>query len=114
MLAEPEIAFRVDPERAGVAVLVNFGLFAGREVTATEIDELAVLLRPELGEISIVSEARHEIGRHSEGSVHQVRIEVASENLPSGPDTRVAAGDLIVRTAGFWARMCVAERHAEL
>jgi hypothetical protein len=114
VLAEPPIAFRVDPEQAGVVVLVNFGIFAGREATAAEVDALALLLRPELGEISIVSELRHEISRHSEAAIHQVRIEVTPENLPPGPDGREQAGDLIVRTADLWARLCVAERHTEL
>ena len=36
-----------------------------------------------------------------------------ARQLPPGAD-REELGDLIVRTAIFWARMCAAERHAEL
>jgi hypothetical protein len=114
MINEPEIAFRIEPERPGIAVRVNFGIFAGREATPAEIDELALLLRPDLSEISIVSEIRHEIGRHSEAAVHQLRIEVADASLPADPEAREQLAALVVQTSTFWARMCVAERHAEL
>jgi hypothetical protein len=111
---EPEIAFcHVDAAAPGLEVLVNFGIYAGREATAAEIDELARLLRPELGEVSIVSETRHEIGRAVEAEVHQVRIEVTAAALPADEDGRDEFSGRIVETASFWARMCAAERHAE-
>jgi hypothetical protein len=106
---EPDIAFRAESASPAIAVLVNFGIYAGREATGAEIDELARLLRPEIGEVSIVSEMRHEIGRGVEAEVHQVRIEVAPGDEPAD---ELAAR--IVETASFWARMCAAERHAEV
>jgi hypothetical protein len=112
--AEPEIAFTVPGERPGIEVLVNFGLVAGREATPAEIDELAMMLRPEVGDVTIVSEVRHEIGRSSEAAVHLVRIEVDASPLPPAGKERDGLSGMIVDTARFWARMCVADRPAPL
>ena len=40
---------------------INFGVFAGRSATPAEIDELARLLLPELGDVTIVAEDRREL-----------------------------------------------------
>ena len=112
---EPELAFVVrNHEAPGLEIRVNFGVFAGREATAAEIDELARALVPKVDDVSIVSEQRHEIGGDSEASLHQVRIEVDPEHIP--PDEReadVLAGRLI-EAAETWARACMAERHVEI
>src|SRR5438105_15939447 len=82
-MQEPRIAFAVrTQESPAIEIRVNFGVFAGREATAAEIDRLAEWLLDEVGEVSIISEERHEIDAHVEASVHQVRIEVASDRVP--------------------------------
>jgi hypothetical protein len=100
------MAFAVSPDAPPLEVRVNFGMFAGREATPAEIDELARELLPEVGEVTIVREERHEISDHSEGSVQQVKIE-----LHEGDETHVAK---IVEVAERWAQACIAERHAEV
>jgi hypothetical protein len=50
-------------------VVVNFGVFAGREVTQAEIDRLAQQLLEELESFEIVSEQRHQIDHSMEASV---------------------------------------------
>ena len=109
------IAFR-DREWAppGLAIRVNFGIFAGREATPAEIDELAAQMLPEVHEVSIVSEQRHEIGEEAEAALHQVRIEVDGEKLPADEDERERLADRLVETAERWAESCIAERHAEV
>jgi hypothetical protein len=108
---EPEIAFVTKMhEPPGLEIRVNFGVFAGRQATPAEIDELARELLPDVGEVSIVAEERHEISERVEASLHQVRIEVSDENIASG-------GDLETRLLGIarrWAEACIAERHAEV
>jgi hypothetical protein len=80
---EPSMAFAVErQEPPAIEVRVNFGVFAGREATAAEIDRLAEWLLDEVGEVSIISEERHEMDATVEASVHQVRIEVAAESVP--------------------------------
>jgi hypothetical protein len=93
---------------------VNFGIFAGREATPAEIDELADSLLQEVRDVSIVSEQRHEIGDGTEASIHQVRIEVADEDLPYVEVDRDAVADRLVVAAGRWAKACIADRHAEV
>jgi hypothetical protein len=112
---DPQLAFyRRNPEPAGLEVRVNFGIFAGRAATPAEIDDLAQALLPKVGEVSIVSEERHEIGGESEASLQQVRIEVDPEYIPEDEhDADVLAGR-IVEAADAWARECLADRRVEI
>ena len=84
-------------------IRVNFGLFAGREATQAEIDELAKALLDEVDAITIVAEQRTIADRDAEASVHQIRIELSEED-PQRP--------LLITEQ--WAAACVAERHAEI
>src|ERR1700687_1887351 len=60
---EPAVAFRLrDHERPTLEVRVNFGVFAARNATPAEIDDLARELRGELASFTIVAEERHEFG----------------------------------------------------
>lgn len=102
---------RVQP---GIEVVVNFGVFAGREATPAEIDRLADWLVDEVGEVSIISEERHEMNGRVEASVHQVRIEVSSERVPQDEGERETLEGRVVERAEHWARLCVAERHADI
>jgi hypothetical protein len=112
---EPTMAFAVHGhEPPAIEVRVNFGVFAGREATRAEIDRLAESLLDAVGEVAIISEDRHEIDAHVEASVHQVRIEIASDRVPTSDAARREIEELILVRAEQWARMCVAERHAEI
>jgi hypothetical protein len=112
---EPQLAFFVrEAEPPGVEVRVNFGVFAGRAATPAEIDELAKALLPKVGEVAIVAEERHEIDGHSEASIHQVRIEIAPDALPTERQQLEELGVRVVVAAEQWAAACIAERHAEI
>lgn len=97
-----------------IEVRINFGVFAGRAATRAEIDRLAAWLLDEVGEVSIISEERHEFDAQVEASLHQVRIEVTSDRAPAEADGRAALEDRILARAEHWARLCVAERHADV
>lgn len=101
-------------DEPAIEVRVNFGVYAGREATPAEIDRLAEWLLDEVGEVSIISEERHLIDPNAEASIHQVRIEVAAERAPSDPVERAEMEKRIVDRAEHWARLCVAERRAEI
>jgi hypothetical protein len=108
------IAFVAEPrEGAAVEVRVNFGIFAGRDVTNAEIDELARTLLPDVPSVSIVSEERHEIAADVEVTVHQVRIEVAADAMPEDADPAVV-GTRIATLAQGWAESCISERRVEI
>jgi hypothetical protein len=112
---EPSMAFAVHEQNApAIEVRINFGIFAGRDATAAEIDRLAEWLLDEVGEVSIISEERHEIDANVEASVHQVRIEVAADRVPGDPAERTEVEARIVERAEHWAHLCVAERHVEI
>jgi hypothetical protein len=109
------IAFAVhEHEPPALEVRVNFGIFAGREATPAEIDELATQLLEKVGSVSIVSEERHEIDAHSEAAVHQVRIEVGADSLPEEQRGREELAGRLIETAERWAGVCIADRHVEL
>jgi hypothetical protein len=112
---EPELAFvaRVH-DVPGLEIRVNFGVFAGRDVTPAELDELAHALVPELDDVSVVAEQRHEVGEDVEASLHQVRIEVADERLPVDPDKREDLCERLLERVKEWAESCIADRHAEV
>jgi hypothetical protein len=111
---DPSMAFAVHRhEPPAIEVRVNFGVFAGRDATAAEIDRLAQWLLDEVGEVSIISEERHEIDAHVEASVHQARIEI-SDGVPEGDVEREALERRILERAQYWVRQCVTERHAEI
>jgi len=112
---DPTMAFVVHRhEPPAIDVRINFGIFAGREATPAEIDRLAEWLLEEVGEVSIISEDRHEIDAHVEASVHQVRVEVSSDRVSGDPSERSAIEERILARAEHWMKICVAERHAEI
>jgi hypothetical protein len=113
--ANPTLAFAVHAhEPPALEVRVNFGMFAGREATPAEIDDLAASLLEQVGAVSIVSEERHEIDEHSEAAIHQVRIEIDQESLPVDRQALEELGVRVVVAAEQWAQACINERHTEV
>lgn len=113
--AEPVIAFATRTfEPPGLEIRVNFGMFAGREATPAEIEDLAGVLRDKVHELAIVSEDRHQFGDHSEAEVHQVRIEVPTYALPADDDAVLELRGRVLEAAERWAEACFEDRHAEL
>src|SRR3954447_563485 len=102
------------PEPPGLEIRVNFGMFAGREATAAEIQELGTALLPEIGNVEISAENRYEIGPDTEADVHQVRIEVPGESLPVDDFQIGEVAGRLIAIAEQWARGCIADGHAEV
>jgi hypothetical protein len=112
---EPVLAFATRTfEPPGLEIRVNFGMFAGREATPAEIEDLGADLLNKVGDMTIVAEARHEISGHSEASIHQVRIEVPGDGLPVDEHQLDELRGRLVETAERWARECIADRHVEV
>jgi hypothetical protein len=110
---EAPLAFAAVGEPHSIEIRVNFGVFAGREATPAELDDLARELIREVGEISIVSEQRHEVSGDVEASVHQVRVELDDAQLPSDEAERSVFVERLVTAAEGWARTCIADRAVE-
>jgi hypothetical protein len=111
---ENAIAFVVEQEPAGLEIRVNFGVFAGRDATTAELEELGKLLVPEAGEVSIVGEERHEMTEDVEVVLHQVQVAVPPEAVPEDELERKEFCKRLVTLAEIWARRCIADRHAEI
>jgi hypothetical protein len=108
---DPTMAFAVHQHATpAIEVRVNFGVFAGRDATPAEIERLATWLLDEVGEVSIISEERHEIDSEVEASVHLVRIEVAADRVPGIGPARDELERKILERAEHWAHLCVADR----
>ena len=102
------IAFRVDGrEAAALEVRVNFGVFAGRNATQAEIDDLAHGLQEIVASFAIIAEERHEFGNDVEASARQIVIEVADEYVDADLET---LGARVVARAERWARACIDAR----
>jgi hypothetical protein len=114
MRVENVIAFAVDEEPAGLEIRINFGVFAGRDATTAELEELGKLLVAEAGQVSIVGEERHEMTEDVEVVLHQVRVAISPDRVPDNPAERRALCERLVGLAEIWARQCINERHAEI
>ena len=111
---EPALAFAARTiEPPTLEIRVNFGMFAGREATPAEIDALASALQEKLTDLTIVSEARHELSEHSEATVRQVRIEASGAELPTDEHELDELRGRLIEIAEQWTRTCASERHIE-
>lgn len=108
MVAEPEavITWGTRPP-AALEFSVNFGIFAGREVSRREVERLGEVLLPMLEGVSISSEHRYELGNHSTVALHQVRIEVGPEALPSEEADIERLRSRIAQEIGDWLELCL-------
>jgi hypothetical protein len=105
-LSEPSIAFRA-PGSGDVActVRVNFGLYAGRNATQAEIDDLARLLSGIVESFAVVAEERHEFGGSVETALRQTVIEIEETGVV---DDELC--DRVVACAEAWAAGCIRSR----
>ena len=115
MKVEHALAFSARThEPPGLEIRVNFGIFAGREATPAEVDELGRVLLERVDQVSIISEERHEMAGDSEASLHQVRIEIADAALPADEHEADELRGRLLEVAERWAEACIADRHQDL
>ena len=95
-------------------IRINFGVFAGREATPAELDDLGRAVIAEIGHVTLISEHRHELGGHTETSLHQVRMDVPRELLPNDQAECEWLRDRLIKLDENWAHSCIDTRHAEV
>jgi hypothetical protein len=83
-------------------LVVNFGVYSGREATEAEIRRLAGMLLEELESVEIVSERRYECDAEVEATVHQVRVVI-----PPSDDGRE---EELLPIVADWAHDSIGER----
>jgi hypothetical protein len=102
------------PAGPALEIRCNFGIFAGREATPAELDDLAHALLGLVHDVAVVSEQRREVGPDCEAALHQVRIELMADELPEDDaEVERLIGRLMQETER-WAEGCMAERSLEL
>jgi hypothetical protein len=115
----PVISWDTSPAVA-MTFLVNFGIFAGRDVSKLELERLGHMLLRVLDGVTLVSEHRFELADGSSIDLHQVRVSIDRDVLP--PD-ELDIESLRVRIAELlegWVYTCLTEvsgsefTHAEL
>jgi hypothetical protein len=98
-----ELVFRAtDRPEPALVVRVNFGVFAGRNATQAEIDNLAHALAQDVETFAIVAEERHEFGGSREASLRQVVIEI--------PEDADGLEDRVLGITDRWARDAIHSR----
>src|ERR1051326_2116683 len=93
--------------------LVNFGVFAGREVTRLETERLAERLLRTLPAVTVCAERRLEAGGHSLAELHQVRVEIDRE-LPEGAEDVEPLRLQLAAEIEQWAHDCLTGIGGEL
>jgi hypothetical protein len=100
-VTDPVLVFAKDIEGRSELV-VNFGVFSGRDATEAEIFRLGHVLLEHHEPVEIVAEHRYEFDREMEATVHQLRI-----RLPRAAEGHEAELCDLVRE---WAVECIGER----
>lgn len=101
-MSEPELVF-LSPGPDGMAELVvNFGVYSGREATPAEVERLARQLLEDVSAVEIVCEQRYEFTAEAEATVYRVRVAVP------GAGHRAAE---LRDTVAAWAEDCIDERY---
>lgn len=83
-------------------LVINFGVYSGREATEAEIRRLAQRLLEQLSSVEIISERRYEVDAEVEATVHQVRVVV-----PPSDDGRE---EELIPLVADWAHDAIGER----
>jgi hypothetical protein len=100
-MQEAELAFAAEIEgRPGI--VVNFGVYAGREATPAEVERLGANLLGRVSSLEIVCERRESFGPDRRAELYQVRVE-----LP-GHDAEEASA--LLPAVEAWAQDCIEER----
>jgi hypothetical protein len=99
---------------------VNFGVFAGRDVSRLEITKLGSQLLSLVENVAITSEHLYEFGQRSAGDLFQVRIDMHHDVLPPREADIEALRGKVAETLEAWLRSCLtgvsgqAFTHAEI
>lgn len=101
-MSQPELVFVSTGSDGAAELIVNFGVYSGREATPAEVERLARELLEAVPAVEVIGEKRYEFSRDAEATVYRVRI-VAPGAGPRASELR--------DTVTAWAKDCIDERH---
>jgi hypothetical protein len=107
---EPEAVLSWDTSPAvAMTFLVNFGIFAGRDVSKVELERLGRTLLETVDGVTLVSEDRFELGQGSSIELCQVRVAIDRDVLPADEPDIEALRVRIARLLDEWMQSCLTE-----
>jgi hypothetical protein len=101
-MSQPELVFVSAGPDGAAELIVNFGVFSGRQATPAEAERLGRRLLEDVAAVEIVCEQRYELSPDAEATVSRVRV------LAPGAGHRAAA---LRDAVAAWAEDCIEERH---
>jgi hypothetical protein len=101
-MSQPELVFVSTGSDGAAELVVNFGVYSGREATPAEVERLARELLEDIPAVEVIGEKRYEFSQDAEATVYRVRI------FAPGGGARAAA---LRETVAAWAEDCINERY---
>ena len=118
---QPQVVISWDTSPAvAMTFLVNFGVFAGRDVSKLELMRLGDVLLRLVDRVTVVSEHRFELAAESSIDLHQVRVAIDRAVLPPDEPDIESLRVRIAELLEAWVHSCLIEfsgqefTHAEL
>lgn len=75
-MSQPELVFVSAGPDGSAELVVNFGVYAGRQATPAEVERLARQLLADVTAVEIVCEQRYEFTPEAEATVSRIRVAV--------------------------------------
>lgn len=105
--AEPIPAFV--SQRSPLEITVNFGLFAGRELSRADVDNLGEALLTKVGGVTVFGGRRYELATGAtEVVAYEVRVTFPPLTLPASEAQVESLVQDLLQTIEGWARRCAA------
>lgn len=92
-----------------MTLLINFGVFAGRDVSKHELERLGEVLLRLVDRVTVISEHRFELAAESSIDLHQVRVAIDRAALPSDEPDIEALRMRIAELLEGWVHSCLTE-----
>ena len=92
-----------------MTLLVNFGVFAGRDVSKLELERLGDVLLRLVDRVTVISEHRFELAAESSIDLHQVRVAIDRAVLPPDEPDIEALRTRIAMLIEEWVHSCLTE-----
>jgi hypothetical protein len=103
---EPVVTYETRPAPA-LQFLVNFAVLTGREATRLDLRKLSDALLVLLPAVTVLSEHRFEVGPETRADLHEVRVEVSQDVLPSAETDIEELRAELTEAIRAWAQSCV-------
>lgn len=101
-MSQPELVFVSAGPDGTAELVVNFGVYSGRQATPAEVERLARRLLEDVAAVEIVCEQRYEFTPDAEATVFRVRVTVPGAGHRTGE---------LRDTVTAWAEDSIEERN---